>query len=345
VVGALAIAGCAGREAPEAAIPTVPVVFTTARDTADDIDSPAVWHGQAGQHWLLATAKATDVIVIADAADGTLLSRFGSEGRALGQLDRPNGIAVADDLLWVVERDNRRVQVFELPSLESLGTFGDVDLRKPYGIAIAPQGDSRYTVWITDDYEFQEDVVPPDSLLGERVRQYDVAVGGGALQVTLVRTFGETSGPGVLHVVESVAVDPELGRLMIAEEREDNSALIVYDLEGRFADEMIGPEFFPNQAEGIVLYACADSGGYWISTDQGKTDNTFHVFDRATLEHAGSFRVDGVLNTDGVAITQRSFGAFPNGAFFAVHDDGSVAAVSWQSIAAALGLRSDCSEE
>jgi 3-phytase len=345
VAGALAVAGCAGHESSGASIPTLPVAFTTARDTTDDIDSPAVWHGPEGQHWLLATAKATDVIVVADAADGSLIQRFGGEGRGTGQLDRPNGIAVTDDLLWVVERDNRRVQVFKLPSFHSLGTFGDAELSKPYGIAISHEIDGSYSLWITDNYEFQENVIPPDSLLGERIRQYEVAIGNDALDARLVGTFGETSGPGVLHVVESVAVDRALGRLAIAEEREEDSAIKVYDLDGRFANEVIGPGFFPNQAEGIALYACLDGSGYWITTDQGKTENTFHLFDRATLEHVGSFRVEGVLNTDGVAITQRGFGAFPSGAFFAVHDDGSVAAVSWQSIASALDLRSDCSEE
>ncbi len=45
---------------------------------------------------------------------------------------------------------------------------------------------------------------------------------------------------------------------------------------------------------------------------------------------------------DGVALTQTSFGPFPAGAFYAVHNDGNIAAFSWAEIAAALGLRSDC---
>jgi len=36
------------------------------------------------------------------------------------------------------------------------------------------------------------------------------------------------------------------------------------------------------------------------------------------------------------------FGPFSTGAFYAVHDDGNVAAFSWTAIAGALGLRKDC---
>lgn len=69
--------------------------------------------------------------------------------------------------------------------------------------------------------------------------------------------------------------------------------------------------------------------------------NTFHVFDRPTLEHLGWFGGITVLNTDGIALTQHPFPGFPTGALFAVHDDGNVAALHWADIAGPLGLR-DC---
>ena len=63
---------------------------------------------------------------------------------------------------------------------------------------------------------------------------------------------------------------------------------------------------------------------------------------RRLLAHRGSFRGPMVRNTDGVALTQVGFGPFPAVAFYAVHDDGNVAAFSWSAIADALGLRKDC---
>jgi 3-phytase len=316
--------------------------WMTTRDTLDNIDSPAVWHGPDGEHWVLSTAKATDVLVVNDASTGALVRRLGASGTGRGQMQRPNGIAIAGNLAFVVERDNHRVQVFRLPGFESLGTFGDKDLRLPYGIALYAEGPDRFMVYVTDNYEMPDESVPPDSLLGERVRQYRVTATGSGLRAEPIRAFGDTTGPGVLKVVESIALDLPNQRLLIAEELETGSHIKVYTPEGKFTGQIIGEGLFPHQAEGIILYACGDTAGYWVTTDQDMTVNTFHVFDRATLRHLGSFRGDSTLNTDGIALTQQGFGSFPSGAFYAVHNDGNVAAFSWAAIADALGLRKDC---
>jgi 3-phytase len=322
-------------------VPVIAETWQTPRDTVDNIDSPAVWHGPGGEHWLLATAKETDVIVLSDASTGEVIRRVGGSGSDPGQMDRPNGIAVMDDLMFVVERDNARVQVFTLPDLAPLGTYGDGDLLLPYGIAVVAEAAGVYSTYITDNYELMADVVPPDSLLDERVRHYRVTVTERSVDAELVGAFGDTEGDGVLRVVESIAADRVHERLLVAEEQEGASMIKAYTLEGRFRDEVIPEQFFPHQAEGIVLYACGDDG-YWVATDQGEEVNTFHVFDRVTLDHLGSFRGRRVLNTDGVALTQVAFPGFPAGAFFAVHDDGSVAAFNWEEVARPLGLRSDC---
>ncbi len=349
---ALTLLACGGSEAPPAkstGVASAPEVvrlqevWQTERDTLDNIDSPAVWHGPDGQHWLLSTAKTTDVLVVNDAVTGKELRRVGGSGTAPGKLERPNGIAVIDDLALVVERDNHRVQVFRLPAFKPLGTFGDTLLRKPYGIAVdAAGGDGSYIAYITDNYELVEDSVPPDSLLGERVRQFRVEVGEDRASAELTATFGETTGPGVLKVVESIATDVANNRLLIAEELETASHIKVYTLDGKFTGQLIDSGLFAHQAEGIILYACGDTAGYWITTDQSMEANTFHVFDRQSLAHVGSFQGAATLNTDGIALTQRGFGTFPSGAFYAVHNDGNVAAFSWAAIADALKLRKDC---
>jgi 3-phytase len=316
--------------------------WQTERDTLDNIDSPAVWHGPDGQHWLLSTAKTTDVLVVNDAATGQELRRVGGSGTALGKLDRPNGIFVIDDLALVVERDNHRVQVFRLPAFTSLGVFGDTLLRKPYGLAVYPAAEAgSYAVYVTDNYEMADESVPPDSLLGQRVRQFRVAVGAAGLRAEPVAAFGDTAGPGVLKVVESIAADVPHNRLLIAE-LETASHIKVYTLDGKFTGQTMDSGLFSHQAEGIILYACGDSSGYWVATDQSLEVNTFHVFDRQSLAHVGSFQGVATLNTDGIALTQRGFGEFPSGAFYAVHNDGNVAAFSWAAIADSLRLRKDC---
>ncbi len=79
---------------------------------------------------------------------------------------------------------------------------------------------------------------------------------------------------------------------------------------------------------------------YWLATDQDEVDNRFLVLDRENLGGRGAFSGAVTANTDGVALTGRSFGPFSRGAFYAVHDDGNVAAFDLVEILAALGL--DC---
>jgi 3-phytase len=66
------------------------------------------------------------------------------------------------------------------------------------------------------------------------------------------------------------------------------------------------------------------------------------VFDRKTLEYIGGFGGEITLNTDGIAITQKAFGDFTYGAFYPVHNDGSLTAIAWEDIAGTLGLKYDC---
>lgn len=350
LVGALAISaayGCVARSEAfgEKGASGAPVVLTEAFQTEGDarlnIDSPAVWHGPNGEHWVLTTAKSGNVIRIDDAATGEFVRNAGRHGTGLGEFWRPNGIAVLDDIVWIVERDNRRLQLLTLPDFRPLGAFGDDVLELPYGLTVFGEA-GRYDVYITDNYEGPNDEVPADAELGRRVHHFRVHVDGARASAEHVRAFGETSGPGVLRKVESIAADPANDRLLVAEELEGESTIKVYDLAGRFTGRTFDTAFFPNEAEGITLYACGTDGGYWIATDQGKDVNTFHVFDRLTFEHLGSFAGEVVMNTDGIALTQHAMPGFPAGAFFAVHDDESVVAFPWTEIASALGLRSDC---
>ena len=146
--------------------------YFTPRDTVDNVDSPAVWHSDDGNHWLLATAKETDVILVFDASSGELIDRVGGSGIAPGMLERPNGIAVIDSMALVVERDNARLQVFSLPAFTSLGFIGEMELIRPYGLAVYQDSAGTYVLYVTDNYETADEQVPPDEELGQRVKKY-----------------------------------------------------------------------------------------------------------------------------------------------------------------------------
>ena len=326
-----------------AGLVTVKERYSTMRDEQDNVDSPAIWHGPNGEHWLIATAKYTDTLLVHNAVDGKLLRRFGEFGSEPGQLDRPNGVFVIDDLLWVVERDNRRVQVLRLPGFESLLSFGadgDLPLRKPYGLWVHRLAADDYRVYVTDSYETADEQIPLPEELDQRVRPYRVQMTG-APKVTAEAAFGDTAGRGMLRIVESIWGDPATGNLMVADEEEYLERNVkVYGLDGKFRGQRMGGGVFHFQAEGLALYTCADGSGWWFATDQGKQENYFHVFERRSLEYFGSFTGTQTLNTDGIWLTQTALPGFAQGAFFAVHDDGNVAAFDLGEVLSALQLKS-----
>ncbi|WP_349985305.1 phytase [Stenotrophomonas sp. WHRI 8082] len=325
---------------------TLAEAFLTPMTPDDNIDSPAAWKAPDGKTWLIATAKATDKLVAYDGSTGTPLRDVGSAGSALGQFDRPNGISIIDDLMWIVERDNHRVQVFSLPDFTPLAVFGADDLRKPYGLWV-DKGRDGYTVYVTDSWDNGEDaqgndILPPLTELDKRVRQYHVTRDGAKVQATLTASIGDTSEAGALRVVESIWGDPANDRLLIAEEDESYaSEFKVYTMAGRFTGTTFGRDVFKAQAEGVMLRTCGKDG-WWITTEQAKDRSVFHLFDRHSLKPVGAFQGNTVANTDGIWMMQQGTPRFPHGALYAVHDDQGVVAFDWEQIAKALSLPLEC---
>ena len=423
LAAAAALAGCASapadREADEALLQdpllseskvahqVVPEAFITALTPADNLDSPASWIAPDGSRWLIATAKATHALVVFDGDSGKRLRVVGGKGKALGKLDRPNGISVVDDLVFVVERDNRRVQVFSLPDFTPLIAFGQDELREPYGLWVRkhdggkgkalgkldrPNGisvvddlvfvverdnrrvqvfslpdftpliafgqdelrepyglwvrkhDGGYEVVVSDNYmsPANKDTPPPLAELGQRFRRYQLQTTGQGWNATLTQSFGDTTEAGAVRIAESVFGDEANALLMIAEEDVAvGTQLREYGMDGRYRGRNVGTGLFKAQAEGMTLLQCADGSGYWIATDQFKDRSVFQVFDRQSLAPVGAFAGRVTANTDGVWLDQHGDARFPGGVFYALHDDQAVAAFDWRDIARTLRLK-DC---
>lgn len=65
-----------------------------------------------------------------------LASSWGSQGREDGQFDLPHGIAVdADDRVYVADRDNARVQVFERDGRHR-ATWSGAAIGRPFAVAV-----------------------------------------------------------------------------------------------------------------------------------------------------------------------------------------------------------------
>lgn len=321
---------------------TVKEVFFTTDQSRENIDSPATWHGPEGQHLLLATSKEGHSVNVFDAVNGAMIHRIGGQGVELGQFDRPNGISVIDNIMLVVERDNRRVQVLSLPDFKPLTSFGEAELTKPYGLYVEPLEGGEYHVYVTDNYETPEGEVPADSELGHRVRRYLLEVEGPTAEGELDLSFGDTKGPGRLFVVESIYGDRAHDHLLVADELEHDKKgrqVKVYDYEGNFTGKTFGTGIFKYQVEGIALYETSETAGYWFVTDQGKLQNSFHVFDRESFKHLGTIEGERTLNTDGIWISQTPMHRFPKGAFYACDNDKAISAFEVVEVLEAIGLK------
>lgn len=330
--------------------------YITDGNKFDNVDSLIVWHGPK-QDWIIATAKHTNSLFVYEAKDGTLLRKIDDVGV---EMNRPNGIALFPDkdLLVIVERDGHKAQLLTLPDFKSILTFGDNDLIRPYGAAIQQTGPDSYNIFITDNYMDLEwslkhnamkyKKVPPAAKLNKRVHQYSVSVKGNGSSAKvvepakLVEKFGETSGRGVLHIVESIMIDEPHSRILIADEHKSSYNIKIYDAKTkRFTGHLIGQDqIFKNDPEGFVIYYCPEkSRGFYIFTEQLSDLTKFHIFDRQTLKYQGTFTGTETKKTDGVAITQQKVGNFKDGLFFAVHDDSKVSAFSLTDIIKTFDLK------
>jgi 3-phytase len=323
----------------------VPEVFRTAPLTAGkDVDSLAYWQPREGTPWLLVTVKDRNLVLILDATTGKQLGELGTPGEALGELNRPNGIAVIDDLALVVERDNHRVQVFRLPGFEPLGTFGEELLRSPYGVAVDRPGE-WYEVFVTDSYDSPEHEPPAPDVCANRVRHYRFRPGEAGLDVELVRCFGEATGEGALYRVESVVIDRALGRLYLADESRLRLNLKAYSLDGTFLGTTFGDGHHYREPEGLTLVRCGPEEqhlGYLIAADQTQPSR-FLVYARRGLGFLGGFTGEpAIAVTDGITFGVVHDRAGTSEMLYATHHDVQVVGYRWSDIAAAMGLRTDC---
>jgi 3-phytase len=325
--------------------------FISTSVPADNLDSPAAWQAPDGRTWVIGSAKeGNHALVVFDGDTGATLQRIGAIGDADGAFRRPNGVFVLGDRLYVVERDNHRVQVLALPSFAPLGTFGAADLIKPYGLWARTLDDGAVEVLVTDAYmggvdARGEEAIPALADLGRRMHRFRVRFDGDRLAAEHLGAFGDTGADGAIRTPESIWGDPAHGRLLVSEEDPPTgTAVRDYTLAGAYANRTLGRDRFKAQAEGIALWSCPDGSGYWVLTDQFKDRSLFHVVDRETLQFVGAFAGRTTANTDGVWLRQAASPRFPAGVFYAVHDDQALAAFDWRDIAAALHVRASCDQ-
>ena len=224
----------------------------------------------------------------------------------------PNGVTtINDQFVLVTERDNKQVAVFN-SSMDFLGTFGNDELRSPYGITFYKQEDGLYKVLVTDSYEYNN---PRE----DRILTWDFTIDNESFNVSSATVLGNPT----LYQVESIYADQHYQTLLVAEEMQEHHKVMALDLmTGEVKKEDLGNFNRGNDPEGIALVINKDNNGYWICTEQSKTDNRFHLYDRKTLKYMTTMYLDNVSYTDGIAT------AYMHGKWFlyAVDNDARVVA-------------------
>jgi 3-phytase len=258
------------------------------------------------KHVIVVTVKDKDELHVYGAMNGKFKKSIKRENAY------PNGITtINDQFVLVTERDNKQVAVFN-SSMDFLGTFGNGELRSPYGITFYKQENNSYKVLVTDSYEYNN---PRE----DRILSWDFIIENEEFSVGPATVLGNPT----LYQVESIQADKYYQTLLVAEEMEEHHKVMVLDLmTGEVIKEDLGNFDRGNDPEGIALVIDKDDNGYWICTEQSKTDNRFHLYDRKSLEYINTLYLDNVSYTDGIAT------AYMHGKWFlyAVDNDARVVA-------------------
>jgi len=258
------------------------------------------------KHVIVVTVKDKDELHVYGAMNGKFKKSIKRENAY------PNGITtINDQFVLVTERDNKQVAVFN-SSMDFLGTFGNGELRSPYGITFYKQENNSYKVLVTDSYEYNN---PRE----DRILSWDFIIENEEFSVGPATVLGNPK----LYQVESIQADKYYQTLLVAEEMKDHHKIMALDLmTGEVIKEDLGNFDRGNDPEGIALVIDKDNNGYWICTEQSKTDNRFHLYDRKSLEYITTMYLDNVSYTDGIAT------AYMHGKWFlyAIDNDARVVA-------------------
>ncbi len=147
--------------------------------------------------------------------DGVFQKKISGPGAGPGFVDNPAGLAVdGQGRLWVVERVNKRVQVFDANGVKQFTKGSSALFNNPFGVAIDKSG----KVWVTDSDN-------------HRVLKFEAD--NSATPLLAIGKTGKASGsgPGEFNTPMGIAVDSE-GNIQVADTY--NNRVQVFKEDGTF---------------------------------------------------------------------------------------------------------------
>ncbi len=348
VVTAFDLPGGAGRDPRASAAPATATVRPSIETEpvashGDAADDPAIWvHPEHPELSVVIGSQKKRGINVYD-LDGRLLQSR-ADGR-INNVDVRYGFDLGGESIDIVTGSNRSsdsISIYRIDSAtRSLVDIADgiiaTGMSEPYGLCMYRSPSSGlYYVFVNDT--------------GGEVKQWLLNdAGNGRVGAGLVREFSVGSQ------TEGCVADDAGGHLYIGEE---NVAIWKYSAEPHGGEERTmvdGTEGgnLTGDIEGMAIYHGPGTSGYLAVSDQGinsfalyRRDGDNAWLGRFRIVADGSAGIDGVSETDGIAVTSASLGpAFPHGVFIAQDGRNITPAerqnfklVPWERIAAVAGL-------
>jgi 3-phytase len=243
------------------------------------------------------------------------------------QFDFPDGIAVIDDVVIVVERERHRVQVLRLPDYQSLGFIGEEELIQPAGLYVYSVVPGYYHLYITDESDPLEDEPPTDGDARHRIKHYTFSVRNEVVKSVLSRSFGIVGDPGMPYPdnLTAIAFDPDALR---SDNEED-----FLRMNSWMPEEMDEPGA-PGQYKTAEFrqVGLSDSLEAAIQGYDRDKNSSFKLGGTVNYRYIESFSGTGGDRIDDNAMTRENFEDFPDELSYAVHEDGSVSSFAWKDI-------------
>lgn len=174
--------------------------FIAGMSVKPDVSSLSFWQGEDGSFWAFSPDTQAGSVIIYDASKKAELKRFGKPGKDKGQFDRPVDTVVVDNLLFVLEEGNSRVQVFHLPDLESFGFIGEDRLSNPKHLALYRIEHGAFYMYVADSKKSGDATI-------SHILRYSVSRAVNTIHSAYQVTFGIPSQGGRTPEIVDLAVD------------------------------------------------------------------------------------------------------------------------------------------
>ena len=195
--------------------------FFTSMGSKIDRATVSFHRAEDGSYRAVAPVKGTDTIVIYDAEKTSEVRKFGASGLEKGQFGTPVDTESLDNLLFVLERSNHRIQVFHLPEMKSFGFFGEDRLTAPARMALYRIENGAYYLYVSDTIDRNGEST-------DYILRFSVSRGVNTIHGTYLKTFGYSPDSGYLNNVQSIDIDQAGKRVLV----ETGGTSRAFSLEG-----------------------------------------------------------------------------------------------------------------